>query len=251
MKSDDVVQLLRERRYEAPEWFTLEQVTPGKQAGRYIDLVAWNVWTSRDFPIHGIEIKVARSDWLRELKDPAKAEKSFNFVEAYFVAAPKGVVELAEVPPAWGYYEIDAGKVYDRKAATRTKRDVFSVSDVAAILQRVMTDWRSPRDVREIKVLREQYDAARDEVKDAGRNDRAKLKDIEDQLKQVERALGASSWEGAERILARARKLKKLMDLVEDEHTKGAFIHLLERASEPARRFLEDVEQTKKLLSGA
>lgn len=57
-----------------------------------IDAVALNAWPSRGMELHGIEIKVSRGDWLRELRDPVKTEIIRSNVDRIFVAAPEGVV---------------------------------------------------------------------------------------------------------------------------------------------------------------
>lgn len=63
-------------RYPAPGYALLPQVANGTgyAASRHCDAIALSLWPSRGIRLHGFEIKVARSDWLRELKDPAKAE---------------------------------------------------------------------------------------------------------------------------------------------------------------------------------
>jgi hypothetical protein len=50
----------------------------------------------------GYEIKVARSDWLHELDNPAKAEAWARHCTEWYVAAPSGVVHPDELPDGWG-----------------------------------------------------------------------------------------------------------------------------------------------------
>jgi len=45
----------------------------GFDARRTADYVAMDLWPSKGLALHGHEIKVSRSDWLRELKEPEKA----------------------------------------------------------------------------------------------------------------------------------------------------------------------------------
>lgn len=51
----------------------------------------------------GFEVKVDRRDWLREQKDPAKAEAIARFCDRWWlVASEEKIVAPGELPPAWG-----------------------------------------------------------------------------------------------------------------------------------------------------
>lgn len=95
------------KRYTAPEWALMEEVAPATGGGtRYADAVAINLWNSRGHAVHGFEIKVSRSDWLRELKQPEKAEDIFRFCDYWWILAPKGIVKDGELPKSWGLLEL-------------------------------------------------------------------------------------------------------------------------------------------------
>lgn len=53
------------------EWVVATEVRNAASfdANRSADALAFNFWTSRGLAVHGYEVKVSRSDWLRELKD--------------------------------------------------------------------------------------------------------------------------------------------------------------------------------------
>jgi hypothetical protein len=106
------------KRYTAPEWALMEEVAPNTGGGTtYADAVAVNLWKSRGHAIHGFEIKVSRSDWLRELKKPAKAEGVFSFCDYWWIVAPTSIVRDGELPPTWGLLELRArGLVVQAKA---------------------------------------------------------------------------------------------------------------------------------------
>jgi len=61
-----------------------------------------NVWPSRGLALVGFEIKASRSDWLRELKKPEKADPLVRLVDQWYVVAPKDVVQDGELPAGWG-----------------------------------------------------------------------------------------------------------------------------------------------------
>jgi hypothetical protein len=93
------------------EYAFLAQVrnAAGFDAKRTFDAVAIGLWPSRGHDIHVIEIKVSRSDWLRELAKPDKAEDASKVADRFSVAAPRGVVDIGEVPATWGYIEVSGG----------------------------------------------------------------------------------------------------------------------------------------------
>lgn len=71
--------------------------------GRSADAVAMSLWPSRGLELLGFEVKSARSDWLRELKEPRKAEAICKHCDRWFVVATDAkVVHKNEVPAAWG-----------------------------------------------------------------------------------------------------------------------------------------------------
>jgi hypothetical protein len=107
-----VTGLLRERHENAGngggEWAFMAQVrnAAGFDASRTLDALAMHLWPSRGLVLHAFEIKVSRSDFLREIKDPAKAEDACRLVEFFWIVAPKGVVRQGELPPTWGLIEV-------------------------------------------------------------------------------------------------------------------------------------------------
>lgn len=102
--------LLRDRhapkRGSRAEWAYLEEVrnAPGFEASRSLDALAIHLWPSRGHEIHGYEIKCSRSDWLRELKDPHKAEAFAGWCDRFWIVASPGIVR-DELPIAWGLLE--------------------------------------------------------------------------------------------------------------------------------------------------
>lgn len=101
----DIFVALRER-FAKPAWVYLEQVrnAPGWPTTlRTVDAVAMSVWNSRGLELNGLEVKVSRTDWLKEKKTPAKAEEVFKFCDRWWLAiADKKIVQPGELPPTWG-----------------------------------------------------------------------------------------------------------------------------------------------------
>lgn len=103
MTSEGIVNLLR-ARHQLPEWVLALNVANGTggNARRWADAVAMNCFPSKGLEIIGYEVKVARSDWLRELKDSDKAVPVADYCDRWYVVAPEGVVKREELPKAWG-----------------------------------------------------------------------------------------------------------------------------------------------------
>jgi len=75
----------------------------GFDARRTIDAVSLGLWPSRGMLLDGYEIKVSRSDWLRELKNPEKAEEFARLVDRlWLVIADPDIVKDGELPDGWG-----------------------------------------------------------------------------------------------------------------------------------------------------
>lgn len=56
---------------------------------------------------HGHEVKVSRSDWLRELADPGKAETFNQYMHYWWLVATPGVVK-DDLPEDWGLMVLHA-----------------------------------------------------------------------------------------------------------------------------------------------
>lgn len=70
---------------------------------RTIDFLALDLWESKGMPLIGHEVKVSRSDWLRELAEPEKGEAWSRWCDQFYVVAPRGVVrDASELPAGWG-----------------------------------------------------------------------------------------------------------------------------------------------------
>jgi len=121
-----------ERRYAEPEWFTLPHVG---MDGRLIDYIAFGLWRSRGNLILGFEIKASRSDWLRELKNPSKAELTTLACDEWWIVAPRGTVMLDELPRGWGLLE-KRGRGLRCVAKAQTRQADFCRQMVASFIRR-------------------------------------------------------------------------------------------------------------------
>jgi len=106
------LQAALQKRFSPPEHALFFEVAPGTgAAARYADAVAMNLWPSRGLRISGFELKVDRRDWLRELKNPAKAEAIAKLCDEWWLVTTAGVVrDIDEIPTPWGWMELGGKK---------------------------------------------------------------------------------------------------------------------------------------------
>jgi len=94
--------------FQPGPWLLLPQVrntTGYKRRIRTADALAVSIWPSRGIYFTGVEIKVSRSDWLRELKDVAKSSNIQGYCRHWYIATPPEIVVRTELPPTWGLIE--------------------------------------------------------------------------------------------------------------------------------------------------
>lgn len=165
LTESDMIELL-DQRYRS--------VRPGTNADRYVraahvrsaqgaygavdgsriaDYIAIDKWNSSQ-AIHGHEIKVSRSDWLTELRDPTKASAWSAKTNTWWLVVPDdGIVAEDELPEGWGLmtrYKTGskAGLLRIRRKATFYDRGpvdldtLASIADAAAIKRaREIASW--------------------------------------------------------------------------------------------------------------
>lgn len=138
--SAHVTALLRER-YAAPEYAFLPQVRSRTGYGgpiRTADAMAMSLYPSRGLELHGFEIKVSRGDWLRELKEPDKAEEIVRHCDRWWIAvSDEKIVAPGELPPTWGLLVPRRGKLTVKVDAPVLPAAPMSRAFLAAILRNV------------------------------------------------------------------------------------------------------------------
>ena len=93
--------------FSPPAYITLEEVrdATGFDGHRTADAIAVSLYRSRGKAIWGFEMKVSRSDWLHELKQPEKAESIMRYCDYWALVVPnKDIVKPGELPATWGMY---------------------------------------------------------------------------------------------------------------------------------------------------
>jgi len=136
--AQQLYQLIKQR-FKPPAWVTFSEVSDGTgvNIARYADAIAMAIWPSRGYDLNGFEIKVSRSDWLKELNDPAKSWPIQRFCDAWWiVAADDTIVKDGELPSTWGLMVPNGGKLKIVKRAPKLKPERMDRAFVASILRR-------------------------------------------------------------------------------------------------------------------
>jgi len=90
---------------------------------RTLDAIVFDTWPSSGLTLHGLEIKITKSDLRRELQDTKKYADFSLHLDYFSIVAPKGIVDLRLLPPKWGLFQpTEDGKL-------RARRKPLSIHD--------------------------------------------------------------------------------------------------------------------------
>lgn len=114
----------------ADRWTRAEHVASslGYQPKRVADFIAadkcpgWPYGSA--LALHGHEVKVSRSDWLTELRDPLKAEAFKPYMHYWWLVVPdSSIVKPGELPEGWGLMVKSGNKLRAKVQAPRLSPD--------------------------------------------------------------------------------------------------------------------------------
>ena len=103
-----------EARYptQRGEWVFFRELRVGVGwavgAEQRLDAWAMNLWPSKGFQRLAFEVKVSRSDFLREKKKPGKRDAGFLVSNRFYFVAPVKLIGTNEVPEDCGLIEISS-----------------------------------------------------------------------------------------------------------------------------------------------
>ena len=197
----DVLGVLRAKLFREPAHAWLYEVrnATGFAANRAADAVVVSCWPSRGIWFAGIELKTHRSDWLREIKDPSKAEAIGRYCHYWWVATTEGVVVDGEVPEAWGHVVVRGKAAEIQKQAPRREPEPPTAGFVAAML-------RNQADAVERRVKMRDDERA---LAEAERTAPSRAEELEEKLREATRRFDAleRAKHYSDQELARARQV--------------------------------------------
>ena len=196
----DLWSILRSK-YPENEYALMEEVSDA--AGYYrsnsADYIAVCLWPSRGLAVNGIELKSFRSDWLRELKKPDKAENIFKNCDYFWLLTTDDTIaKIEEIPATWGWMCVKGSKIIIKKQAPKLEPQTLSKGFVISMLKRACNrDKYVHIDTIQDKIEQAKEQALRyKEIENKRRMDRAN--ELIDIVSEFEKSSGIKfgSWGG-------------------------------------------------------
>lgn len=157
---------------------------------RTADAIVVETWPSRGQSFTGVEYKRSRSDFLMELKHPAKAEEIGKYCKFWTVLTPHGLVDPAELPELWGLWEIQGKRLLVTKPAPARECVPPSVGFVCAML-RANRDFDPSRQLL-MKARDQAHAELNDRHQEARQRERKQFTELSAKVHAFERATGLS-----------------------------------------------------------
>lgn len=233
--------------YPSGAFAVLEEVRNGTgyaRVQRYADAIVCSCWPSRGLWIAGVEIKVSRSDWLSELRQPGKSAEIQQWCDYWWIVAPAGLVRDGELPVAWGLLEYDPArrckdKIAVRTAAPKLGAQPISVAFIASVMRSCAAEQqglvaravheateglRAEMGAEEVERLR--LEVSRLQAREKSReHDRAAMQSAVEEVHRLRAMLGMR-WSGdareAEAMLSAALRIKEARPALVAEQLRAA-----------------------------
>ncbi len=186
MNTHEIMIALRER-YAGGDWAFLVEVPNGTGAAksRSADAIAMSLWPSRGLDLQGFEVKSSRADWIKELKEPGKAEAICKFCDRWWiVVGDKKIVQPGELPPTWGLMVPRGDKLVVEVDAPKLESQPITRAFLAGLFRRSMEqlvpkEQRQAFDMKEYQRGRKDGEEAGERFKKALDEYAAKVRDFE------------------------------------------------------------------------
>lgn len=205
-------------RYSTEEWVCYFEVanSTGANIRRHADCVAMSIWPSRGFAIHGHEIKVSRQDFLKEMKDPSKADAVGQFCDYWWLVVPNGLVTPEEIPETWGLMVM-------QKNGLRIKKQAPKNPDTADITRGFMSAMlRRGRDLEKVHIQKaieagnaERQKQLEKDVERRTKHLKNEMEKLRDWKLKFEETFGMrlDTWDRPDKIAEKLKLAEKLDDM--------------------------------------
>ncbi|RCL84432.1 MAG: hypothetical protein DBW62_08655 [Microbacterium sp.] len=125
----------------ADRWVRAEHVQSrlGHNMKRVADFIAADKYPGIPYgsalAFHGHEVKVSRSDWLTELRDPEKAEAFRPYMHHWWLVVPDAsIVHDGELPDGWGLLVQSGSKLRAKVTAPRLTPEPMPTDLVVSLM---------------------------------------------------------------------------------------------------------------------
>jgi hypothetical protein len=159
LTSAEIIKVLKYHYSDSRQFAVFEELRIGtggreynRKLGRYepnnpeqrIDLWVINCYKSKNFEKTAFEVKVSRSDFLAEIKNPHKRRQALELTNHFYFAAPRGLIKPDEIPEECGLVEIKEGSLLCRWVKKAPYREVGEPTwgFTAALARRIQKQMR-------------------------------------------------------------------------------------------------------------
>ena len=187
-------------RFKSPEYAYLTEVASNTGAGqqRWADAVIMGLWPSRGVDLHGVEIKVSRSDWMQEKKNPEKADRIARYCDRWWLAvANDDIVRDGELPENWGLMVARGTKIIIAKDAPKLTPQPMDRTFLAALMRKIDAKFHSEsRDSLMLQEYRRGEERGRVDSQVEMNHLREQLRELREQVQKFQVASGVKidSW---------------------------------------------------------
>lgn len=150
MTADEIIHMLRQR-FAPREFAFIEQVRNGTgwaKRARTADAIAMSLFPSKGLHLYGFEVKVSRSDWIKELKDLEKSDGIGRYCDYWVIAAPDGIVRIEELPEKWGLMVPKKDKMHFQKNPVKMESQSLDKLFIGALLRQAQKQISSEARIR-------------------------------------------------------------------------------------------------------
>jgi hypothetical protein len=187
------------KRYPAPEYAFFTEIRDhtgfARATPHTADALAMGLWPSRGLELLGFEVKASRPDWLRELKDPGKAEAICRFCDRWWiVTGTPDIVQAGELPPTWGLLVLTARGLKTTVEAPKLDPQPIDRPMLASLMRRVHQRTVPDRYLREAE--KKGYERGRQAAQGDAKTWEREAKDRQALIDEFERQSGVQirSW---------------------------------------------------------
>lgn len=187
----ELYKLLRVR-YEPQSWALMFEVADatGARLSRWADAVAMSLWPSRGLGLHGIEVKSSRTDWLKELKNPAKAEAICRYCDFWWLCvSDPAIVFAGELPDAWGMLAPKSNGLAVVKQAAKLTPIPIDRGFLAALLRSAA----KPAVLLDQQAMNDEYYRGYKQAEESAKRSESRVQEQLDELQQTVREFEKAS----------------------------------------------------------
>lgn len=124
----EITKAIKARYSSSGQWIVLLELGFGtgfsSGSNNHIDAMVFNCWPSQGMHRTSFEIKVSRSDFKTEMRNPDKRKNAVDFSNQFFFITPVGMLEPEDIPEECGLMEVkkDLSTLIKKEAPFRKER---------------------------------------------------------------------------------------------------------------------------------